>query len=210
MLWIISLVLILLLSLGVDLPVSQYFFHEGSFAQTSSLSFIYHYGVIPGYFLTAGALFALLFIRSWRREGLYLILVLAIGSGLMAHLALKEGWPRPRPKQVVEFGGEAPYHSLFYRYTMGGKFRSLPSGHATMGYYLFALVPIGRKRNKPWLVGAGLIGGVIVGSILSYTRIAQGGHFLTDTLISLWVMALTASILSPLLTKNERSHSATT
>jgi membrane-associated PAP2 superfamily phosphatase len=210
MFWLISLLLILFLSLGVDLSVSKYFFQEGTFAQNSWLTFIYDYGVMPGCFLIGGAIFTLLFVRSWRREGLYLILVLVIGSGLIAHLALKEGWPRPRPKQVVEFGGQVPYHSLFDRHVTGGKFRSLPSGHATMGYYLLALVPIGRKRNKPWLVYTGLLAGLIMGGILSYTRIAQGGHFLTDTLMSFWVMSFTAFFLSPLLTQHERSHPATT
>ena len=125
-----------------DREVSNQFFNDGHFAKTPFLDFIYRWGLIPGWVLFSLGLAACL-TRSWRREGIFIVLVLAIGSGIVAHFFLKEGWPRPRPKQVIEYGGRAEFHPLFALRGKNGPFRSLPCGHATMGFYFVTLIPIG-------------------------------------------------------------------
>lgn len=61
-----------------------------------------------------------------------------------------------------------------------------------MGFYFFALALLGicyRRRDLYWL-GLGLAWGL--GGLLSLARIAQGGHFFSDTMASALIMWLTA------------------
>jgi len=170
------------------------------------LDFIYKWGTTPGWILFALGL-AGCFTKKFRRDGIFLVLVLAIGAGFITHVVLKEGWPRPRPKQVVEFGGSAKFQPL-YAWRSKGPFRSLACGHATTGYYFLTLIPLGRKWKKNSFIVIGILCTLIFGSVLSYARIAQGGHFFSDTLVSLFVMGATAYFLTPILYERANAKTA--
>ena len=45
----------------------------------------------------------------WRRAALALLLTLVIGAGFIVNLGFKGYWGRPRPKQLIEFGGTQSY-----------------------------------------------------------------------------------------------------
>jgi len=117
-------------------------------------------------------------ILRWRRICVFLILLGVLAPGVIANLMLKEHWGRPRPRQVVEFGGNVPFEPVLTmdRSTKGYSF---PSGHATMGFYfmgLFFLLHRYRRRMAWGFLGFGFA----FGSVLGAARMLQGGHFLSD------------------------------
>ncbi|MEI8365133.1 MAG: phosphatase PAP2 family protein [Parachlamydiaceae bacterium] len=170
-------------------------FHSSPFA-----TFMYEYGLIPGQllFITSGImLFLSCFFKRWRRwypASLILVLTLAIGSGLITHGILKDHWGRPRPKQVIEFGGSQPFRPYYKPnfFTKPEPSKSFACGHCSMGFYFFALALVGRRYNMQWLFISALAIALALGVALSIARIQQGGHFLSDTLASALIMWLTA------------------
>ena len=185
---------------AIDLDLSRAFYVDGHFESNAFFDFIYQYGFWPANVTAVfalGILIASLFVKSfaqWRAPALVLVLTLAIGAGLITHEILKDHWGRPRPKQVTEFGGDQafrPYYkpNIFHQPEPS---KSFPCGHCTTGFYFFALAFIGRRRNSKALyyTGMGLAFGL--GIALSITRIAQGGHFFSDTVVGALVMWWTA------------------
>ncbi len=63
-----------------------------------------------------------------------------------------------------------------------------------MGFVFLALA--GFRRQSKLLAVAGVATGMVLGMLLSVARIAQGAHFLSDTIWSFGIVALTVSILA--------------
>lgn len=203
-LWpLIAMAIITPFTPAIDLSISHYFYDPNhSFPIHPFLSFIYDYGIIPGqiaFAISAILLFLSGFFKKWNKwypSALVMVLTLAIGSGLITHAILKDHWGRPRPKQVIEFGGQQPfrpyYKPNFFHQPEPSK--SFPCGHCTMGFYFFALALIGQRTGNRRLFYGALAFALSLGILLSFNRIAQGGHFLTDTIASAIVMWLTAYV----------------
>jgi len=86
--------------------------------------------------LVLGAMGALLvgFVRKrdeWRRDATFVLLALVLGPGLLVNGVLKDHWNRPRPRDLVEFGGPWHYAAAPLR-GEGGK--SFPCGHCSVGF----------------------------------------------------------------------------
>lgn len=109
---------------------------------------------------------------------LFLIITLAIGPGLVVHAILKDGFGRPRPEEVQEFGGQQTYMAPFVISQDHGQ--SFVSGHAAMGFYLCALAWVVPARYRRITY----IGGVAAGLLIGACRMMQGRHFLSDVLFS--------------------------
>lgn len=142
-------------------------------------------GVVGGLFLACG-LGGLLAgwwrctWRSWRPVGLFLILSLAIGPGVITNLVLKDHWGRPRPKQILELGGNRTYQPPLFKGKAGTGY-SFPAGHATIGFVWCAFAfPL--RRRRPVLAMTVLCGSVVLGGIFGLGRMVAGGHFLSDVL----------------------------
>ena len=133
----------------------------------------------------------LLIALSWiiRKDGLiktrpaliYLLCAAILGPALMVNAVLKDNWGRPRPRQVLEFGGDRQYQAALYPTFENRKGHSFVSGHASVGFTFFSLALL--ARNRRWLLLPILAGGVIGAG-----RIVQGGHFLSDVIFSGWVV----------------------
>lgn len=187
----------------LDLGLSSYFFDpvQKTFSTHPFFYFMYTWGLLPGQVIGCMALVIWLAsykwkkIDHWRKPALVVGLTIAIGAGLITQLALKEYWKRPRPRQIEQFGGSEPFKPFWQpNFYAVGKFKSFPSGHCTMGFCFFSLVVLGRRyKNKP-LFYAGLAAAVLLGLGLSIARIAQGGHFFSDTLFAAYLMWITAVI----------------
>lgn len=206
-------------SAWLDLEVSRAFYDNGTFVSHPFWDWLYLYGIWPAWVLTGLAMIGLILsftypksypYKAWRIPCLYLLLTFAVGGGLIIHAVLKDHWGRPRPRQVTEFGGLQSFRSYYQPniYNAPEPSKSFTCGHASLGYYFFALAFLGtcyHSRFLYWL-GMGLAWGL--GILLSLARIAQGGHFLSDTLASALIMWLTAWGLAYLLLskgwKNER------
>lgn len=188
-----------------DRTVTDFFYRHGQFTSHAFFDAIYTYGLLPGWIVAGGAAVVLIgsfvfpMLKKWRSAALFLLLTLALGPGLIVHAVLKDHWGRPRPRQVIEYGGQQPfrpyYQPNFFQQTEPSK--SFPCGHCSMGFYFFALALIGKHYRKKNLYYLGLFLAFSLGGLLSVARIAQGGHFLSDTLGSALIVWLTALGLYP-------------
>ncbi len=126
----------------------------------------------------------------------FLLLSLLLGPGLVVNEALKNHWGRARPAHITEFGGEARYSPPWQISDQCLKNCSMSSGHAALGFYPMALGWVWWRRRKTWWLAGGLSGAWV-----GLGRVLQGGHFVSDVLVSgavVWgVCALLAHLILP-------------
>lgn len=135
--------------------------------------------------------------RSWIRPGLFLVILLALGPGLIVNSIFKEYWGRPRPREVIQFGGSKEFLHPWQK-GIAHNGRSFPSGHSSAAFYLSAPFFVFRRR-KPRVAAWWMFGGLLFGSLMSIARLAQGGHFLSDNLWTWGMVHLTGVALYYLL-----------
>lgn len=123
--------------------------------------------------------------RPWRgldrRAGIFLLLAVAIGPGLVVNVLFKDHWGRARPAQIVQFGGHKRFTPAFRPSDQCDTNCSFPAGDPSVGFVLIApalLVPVPRRRHQA------IAGALGLGAIVGVARIAQGGHFLSDVAAS--------------------------
>jgi len=119
--------------------------------------------------------------------GTLVIAVLAIVMNLKSEL------DRPRPNEVVEFGGEYSYRWPFAYADCGCK--SFPSSAAAFGY-LVATPFFVLRRRSPRVAVAFLVVGLAWGSYIGYGRMVANMHWLTDIVWSAGLVLATASLLA--------------
>lgn len=119
--------------------------------------------------------------KRLRLYGLFILLCVAVGPGLIINVVLKDHWGRPRPRQITEFGGRLEYTQPFVPTVSYGK--SFPCGHCSVGY-LYAVGWWVWRRRRPRLAVASLVSGLILGTLLGIGRMAGGAHFLSDAVWS--------------------------
>ncbi|HET7366610.1 MAG TPA: phosphatase PAP2 family protein [Burkholderiales bacterium] len=129
--------------------------------------------------------------EAWRREATLVLLTLVLGPGLLVNGVLKDHWNRPRPRDLVEFGGPWHYVAAPLR-GEGGK--SFPCGHCSVGF-LYGVGWWIWRRQRPRLAAGALVVGVVVGTALGIERIAAGGHFPSDVIWSAYIALGLAHIL---------------
>lgn len=184
----IPLIIFTLFSAPVDLWITRYFFVDNHFSHNPLFTFLYKYGEWPSQITALLALLYLLF-HPRNKTALYLFLNLAIGAFLINEQIFKHHWGRPRPKQVIEFGGKQPFRPCYApNFAQPEPSRSFPCGHCTAGYYFFCLMFLYKKDRY-------LLLSLTFGSLLGLARIAQGGHFFSDVIYGMLVMYLTAKTL---------------
>jgi len=180
---------ILFRSTNLDILIQNKYFtppNEWAFNRMPIPRLIYHYGNIPALIVSIGGLLLFIFsfskaaILRFRLIGSYLVLAMIIGPGLIANTILKDNWGRPRPREIVNFGGNYAYEEpLSIDTSSPGK--SFPCGHATTGFYFFALALVLRKW-RPRLANGVLLFAVVWGTVIGWIRIGMGGHFASDVL----------------------------
>lgn len=183
----------------MDQKIAAYFYLQNG-AESSLFNFLYVWALLPGQIMAALAVLIYLLsflskkMKNLRPHALYLILTLAVGSGLVTHALLKDQWGRPRPRQVIEYGGEQNFRP-FWKPNFSHQpepSKSFPCGHCTMGFYFFSLYFIGKRVNKKWLSRTGLALALGIGITLGIARMGQGGHFFSDVCASALIMWLSA------------------
>jgi lipid A 4'-phosphatase len=187
-------------SSSLDLSVSHAFFKDGQFSNAAFWQFIYSYGPVPAWILIGLSLIGLISsftkrFRFFRAPSFYLIFTLAIGSGIIVHAILKDHWGRPRPRQAIEFGGSQTFKPFYQPcFSATEPSRSFSCGHCTMGFYFFSLTLLAFFYRRWLLFWISFLLTWGLGISLSLARIAQGGHFFSDVLVSFLIMWLTAWI----------------
>jgi membrane-associated PAP2 superfamily phosphatase len=175
-------------------PVEPHWPHGGARAW----ALVYRLGTLPG--LAVGVLAAvglgLSFVKNefvrWRYPCLFLVLLLALGPGLVINVLAKGFWGRPRPDQILEFGGLLQFRHPFEP-GLAHKGFSFLCGHCSMGFLFMGLFFLLRG----WKRWACLLAGFLFGTVQGIGRMVQGAHFASDALLGASVMFTLAAALAP-------------
>ena len=128
---------------------------------------------------------------------LYLLLVVAIAPGIIVNDIFKDHWGRARPAETTLFGGHKKFTPAFIISDQNGY--SFSCGHAAGAFFLIAPALLVRKRRALWMSLA-----VGYGIAISYIRIAAGGHFFSDTVVSFFIVYITTLIFYGLFFKEDK------
>jgi len=170
----------------LDLAVTSLFYHQIFFGGSSIGRLVRNFfRVTPLLVLIAFA--ALYFARlfgfavRWAPDGrsvFFLAASIAIGTGLIVNLGMKDHLHRPRPSHVREFGGTDEFKP-WYRFDGAcRKNCGFPSGEAASGFWMVAPALVA----PPPFRAPAVVGALAFGAVASTLRIAYGHHFLSDVL----------------------------
>lgn len=118
-----------------------------------------------------------------RQRAAALLVALLLGPILVVNALFKDQWGRPRPREIEPFGGEAAFMPVWLPGGACADNCSFSSGEAS-GATWVALVTITLFGPRIGLIG------VLLAAIIATARVMQGGHFLSDTLVSILVTYL--------------------
>ena len=110
-----------------------------------------------------------------------------VGCGLIANLYFKDSWGRARPINIQEFGGEKIYTRPFIKSDQCERNCSWISGEASAA---FSFITGTIMLKNPIF----LILNIFFGVIVSFCRIAMGGHFLSDNIFAMIFMIYLAIV----------------
>lgn len=200
-------VLVFALFPQLDLDTSSLFYHKGEGFYLSDF-WIFHFlykrvGWILGVTVLALLLYLFYQIKTGKqahylnKKGItFLLLFLLLGPGLITNVLIKEHSGRVRPVQIEQFGGQKAF-TPYYR--MDGACEhncSFISGHAAAGFFFLAFGYLLHSRMI-FLLALGF------GVLMALTRVAQGGHFLSDVVFTLIINLIVLKILYYLFFKKE-------
>jgi membrane-associated PAP2 superfamily phosphatase len=126
-----------------------------------------------------------------RSAGVFVMTLVIAVMGIITNLKIARD--RPRPSEVVQFGGDYAYQPPFGDEACACK--SFPSTAAGFGY-LVATPFFVLRRRRPRGARAFLIVGLAWGTYVGYVRMAANMHWLTDIVWSAAFVLITASVLS--------------
>jgi lipid A 4'-phosphatase len=137
---------------------------------------------LVGAAVLAGCILLLLAARGRRacgRAGMFLLLSLAVGPGLVVNTVFKDHWGRARPAQVAPFGGEKRFTPAFVPSDQCVTNCSFPAGDPAVGFFL---VSAGFLLGAPLWRRRAVAGALALGGAIGIARMAQGAHFLSDVI----------------------------
>jgi membrane-associated PAP2 superfamily phosphatase len=126
--------------------------------------------------------------QRFRRQALYILLVIAIGPGLVVNLIVKDHWGRPRPVHVVEFGGQYQYIPPLQIGNTPDK--SFVCGHCSVASSFIVLYFLAQNYKLLYLALT-----LVLAWTMGFTRMTSGGHFVSDILWSAYLVFLVAYAL---------------
>lgn len=194
-----ALAIVFLAFPALDTGVSALFYRDGRFALAGPgpaegvrqlfIWGMWALGIAALSGLAIGAMRRKAFLGLDFAGWLFLIVLLIVGPGLVANSLFKEQWGRPRPRDIVLFGGEKPFIPPLLRTDLCARNCSFIGGEASSIFAVgFGLALLTNRRRA--MLAAGILGGLFVGLI----RIGQGGHFLSDILFAGVFMAIAAAL----------------
>ncbi|MBI1249499.1 phosphatase PAP2 family protein [bacterium] len=187
----------------LDLIATHQFFSPTGdpfpYRETGVAILIYDYGPIPAIVFGVGSIVVLIGsfqfekLRPWRKAAFFCAVAITIGPGILINSVLKPNWGRPRPVDTIAFGGCLSYvpPGTIGPYEAA---RSFPSGHASMGFVFLLPGFLLLKKNRAQAFCV-LAFGFLCGTIVGASRIAEGGHFLSDIAWSGAIVYFTGLVL---------------
>ena len=124
------------------------------------------------------------------RRFLFLALSFALGPGLVVNGVLKEVSHRPRPAQIVEFGGTSAFRPWYAVDGACAHNCSFASGEVAGATWLFAPASL---LPPPWRAPALALASLVTVAVATL-RMAFGGHFASDAAAA--VLVTLASIFA--------------
>jgi lipid A 4'-phosphatase len=173
----------------LDLAAARYFLREGVFIGITPLGeMLRTIGHQAPFWLLGLATAAWALRRAglvrWpapsSRSVVYLALTMAIGPGLIVNVVLKNNSHRPRPVQTQELGGNWEFRPWYRFDGQCDRNCSFVSGEASSAFWTLAPALLAPPPVRPLAVAAALVFATSVAAL----RMAFGGHYLSDSLIS--------------------------
>jgi lipid A 4'-phosphatase len=134
--------------------------------------------------------------RAWG----FVLLLFLLGPGVLVNGILKAQWGRARPVNVVDFGGTAQFTPAYQISDQCAANCSFVSGEGagSMAMTITALLILWllRDRLPRALYRLGQAAALLMLAFVGWQRVASGGHFLSDVLLSWLFVALIAAILA--------------
>jgi lipid A 4'-phosphatase len=174
----------------IDLATSAYFYEgQHHFAGITPLG---QFGRTVGYVVPFILLIGMTALWLARRFGVkvpfaptgrsvaFLMLSMLLVPGLVVNLGLKNHAHRPRPSQSTVFDGPYPFRPWYKFDGECKKNCSFVSGEASSAFWTLAPASLAPMPYKPYAIGAALIFSIFTSAL----RIAFGGHYLSDVLLS--------------------------
>lgn len=173
----------------LDLTASAYFYHQNVFLlhQTHWASWVRNglEGSV-GIFITLS--FVGLMIRCWKPQWISIssrVLIFWLFSfilvpGIIVNSLLKSYWNRPRPYEILRFGGDYVYQKVWIIGQHHLSNSSFVCGDCAAAFAFFCLIPATPHRYRSWIIALVLC----FAGLLGFIRLAQGGHFLSDVLLA--------------------------
>ena len=203
--WIsfILLSLIFIFYPNIDIYTSSLFFDDTKgyydkwYLKRSLFESLFYYSIRP-IIITTAFLITTLFLFNIikkkeilgikKRVFVYLILVLSLAPGLIINAGLKINWDRARPIEIKEFHGSKEFTPAFILSDQNGQ--SFSSGHVAAAFSLYGIALLAQRRRAFWIKLT-----LTYGFGMSIARIAAGGHFLSDTVTSFFIVYIITNIL---------------
>jgi membrane-associated PAP2 superfamily phosphatase len=121
-------------------------------------------------------------LRDWRRTAGFVVLALALSTGVVG--ILKAVTNVDCPWDLAGFGGHNPYVALFAdRPDALPRAKCFPGAHASSGFALVCFYFLLRDHSRR-LARWALAGAIAIGVAFSIGQEARGAHFLTHDLVS--------------------------
>jgi len=120
----------------------------------------------------------------------FLLLVLALGPGLIVNWVFKENFGRARPQNTAIFGSEKEFTPAFIISNQCETNCSFSCGHASGAFFAIALALLATKRRAFYLSLA-----IGYGFVVGLGRIIQGGHFFSDVIVSFFVVFIVSKMI---------------
>ncbi len=129
------------------------------------------------------------------RDIVFILSTLIIGPGIVTNLIFKDHWGRPRPYQVVDFGGSDPFVGVWKITHYCSHNCSFVSGEGSSAMWLVTLAVL----LPPRLRATGIKVLLALGAAFSLNRVLFGAHFLSDVMLAWWITLLIILIVHRLL-----------
>ncbi len=113
------------------------------------------------------------------------------------------------PSQLEVYGGRYPYAGIFRNYpenlALEKKGKCFPAGHSITGFALIIFF-FAASNKKQKIIS--FFAAFFIGWILGFYQIAKGAHFLSDTIVSMFVCFLLGGLIARIYAANSKNHLA--
>ena len=114
------------------------------------------------------------------------LLVIAVGPGLIVNAVLKENWSRPRPGVVLASGDDGTFRAWWDPTGHCKRNCSFASGEASAAFATIAVAVVAPVAIRYTAITLALFYGILIGAI----RVIAGGHFVSDVVFAGVISAL--------------------